>query len=73
MELTLKEAIEDAGALVSHLTLSSMKANYPEFVDIYGFEGADAAMGRLYKATWDKYKELIWQWYDWEYSDDEPS
>ena len=70
MNKNLNEAVEDVGALISHLTLSSMKANYPEFVDMYQYGGADSAMEQLYGESWHKYKEIIWQWYDWEYNDE---
>lgn len=59
--------------LISHLTLASMKANYPEFVRVYDpdFERADQAMVNIYGSSiWENHREYIWQWYDKEYTDD---
>ena len=65
---------EEIGGLISHLTLSSMKANYPEFVRVYApdFDRADQAMVNLYGFNvWNDHREYVWQWYDREYTDDE--
>lgn len=73
MKLELSDALfDDAKGLISHLTLASMKANYPEFMRVYDdAEKADAAMSRVYgKAVWDDHCEYIWQWYDLDYCDE---
>ena len=65
---------EEIGGLISHLTLASMKANYPEFVRVYeqDFGRADRAMINLYGlSVWKIHREYVWQWYDKDYTDDE--
>ena len=46
------------------LTLSSMKANYPEFVESKGYEGANLAMETVYGDAWIAHRNDIWQWFD---------
>lgn len=50
--------------IIDHLTLCSIKHNYPLFVASQGAEKADEGMARLFGATWDSCKEKVWQWWD---------
>lgn len=52
--------------LKNDLFLINMKANFPEFVDAYGFEEADRRMERLYGQTFTDQRNHIHQWYDFE-------
>ena len=54
--------------ILSSLTLSSIKHNYPEFVQEFGYDGANRGMEKLFGNIWLKYRELVWQWYDVEYN-----
>jgi len=50
--------------LISSLTLSSIKHNYVEFVEEYGYELANEKLSGLFGDIWDTHKEEVWQWYD---------
>ncbi len=50
--------------IMDTLTLSSMKANYPEFVESKGYEGANLAMETVYGDAWIAHRNDIWQWFD---------
>jgi hypothetical protein len=73
MKIEIEDAIADnAKGLINHLTLESMKANYPDFMRVYDNpERADQGMINIYgKEQWDTHCEYIWQWYDLDYSDE---
>ena len=50
--------------IIDTLMLSSLKHNYVEFVELYGFEEANKKLHNLFGETWLQHKELVWQWYD---------
>lgn len=57
MEFTLNQTNE----LLDALVMSSMVANYPEFVQSYGHEVADQKLGRMFSRDWDRLKEEVWE------------
>jgi hypothetical protein len=68
----LTEVIEEQevfNELMDSLVLSSMRANYLDFVQVYGCELASERMEALYKETWKKHREVVWQWFDLEMKD----
>lgn len=73
MKFEISDTLADnAKGLINHLTLESMKANYPEFMRVYEDAArADKGMENIYgKEAWDAHCEYIWQWYDLDYSDE---
>ena len=59
--------LRPARKLLDDITITSMKANYPQFVKQYGTKVADQKMQSMFLDAWDKNKEEIWQWYDFEW------
>ena len=59
--------------LADFLILQAMKAQYPEYVKVFGSDRMDLVdieMNKLFGGpSWDKHCEYIWQWYDTEYCD----
>lgn len=55
------EAYDD---LMDELLLSSLRANYLDFVLEYGDRVASSKMGNLFSEGWEKHKESVWQWWD---------
>ena len=51
-------------SMIDSLTVSSMKANYIDFVTAYGSTIASEKMENVYKDSWTKYQTDIWQWFD---------
>tara|TARA_R110002012_G_scaffold289930_1_gene483313 strand:+ start:317 stop:550 length:234 start_codon:yes stop_codon:yes gene_type:complete len=56
-----------AEEILDVLAMGSLKANFPDFVEAYGYESACEHMGNLFTTSWKKHRETIWQWYDQEY------
>lgn len=50
--------------ILDSLMLSSLKHNYVEFVEEYGYELANEKLGRLFGDVWHIHKQHVWQWYD---------
>jgi len=69
-EMMIPKEVFDLGAarkVIDDITITSMKANYPQFVKQYGNSVADQKMQSMFLDAWDKNKEEIWQWYDFEW------
>ena len=67
--MMIPKEVFDLGAarkVIDDITITSMKANYPQFVKQYGNSIADQKMQSMFLDAWDKNKEEIWQWYDFE-------
>ena len=68
--MMIPKEVFDLGAarkVIDDITITSMKANYPQFVKQYGNSIADQKMQSMFLDAWDKNKEEIWQWYDFEW------
>mgnify|MGYP003642452163 CR=1 FL=1 len=50
--------------LIESLTVISMRHNYSEFVDLYGYEIANEKLFGLFGQAWTDNKQDVWQWYD---------
>ena len=50
--------------VIDSLMLSSLRHNYVEFVELYGYEHANEKLGNLFGYAWLTYREQGWQWYD---------
>ena len=67
--MMIPKDVYDLGAarkLIDDMTMTNMKANYPQFVKQYGYGGANQRMEGMFLDAWEKNKEEIWQWYDFE-------
>tara|TARA_Y100000592_G_scaffold98824_1_gene172964 strand:- start:1687 stop:1896 length:210 start_codon:yes stop_codon:yes gene_type:complete len=53
--------------VVGSLMLSSLKHNYVEFVDEWGYDRANQYLHELFGEAWLNNREVVWQWYDQEY------
>ena len=50
--------------MVDTLMIQSMKHNYCELVECYGYDKANESLEKLFGSLWNENKEMIWQWYD---------
>jgi len=55
--------------VMDSLVVSSLKANYLDFVQVYGCDLASDRMEAMFKNSWMKHRELVWQWFDYEMKD----
>ena len=53
--------------VIDSLMLSSLKHNYIEFVEEWGFAEADLRLHGLFGEVWLNNRENVWQWFDKEY------
>lgn len=53
--------------VVDSLMLSSLKHNYKEFVEEWGYDKANTNMHELFGEAWLNHRHHVWQWYDQEY------
>jgi hypothetical protein len=55
---------KEMSGLIDALTVTSMKANYVDYVQNYGCEEANLRMAKMFDVSWLKHKETVWQWFD---------
>lgn len=49
------------------IVMKLLKTDYPNYVNLWGFEKADEQMLCLHGKDWIDHKEEIYQWYDQDY------
>lgn len=54
--------------IMNSLVMQSLKTNYVEFVEAWGYEQANENLTNLFGDVWKKRRQLVWQWYDREYN-----
>jgi hypothetical protein len=52
---------EGLNVMLDGLVMGSLVANYPEFVESYGHDVANAKMSRMFSRDWDRLKEKVWE------------
>ena len=58
--------LRPARKLLDDMIMANMKSNYLLFVREHGHEGANQRMEGMFPNDWEKNKEEIWQWFDFE-------